>query len=63
MRLTQAEMRTGPTLVYLGSLLHGGGENRSDAHRIGINITYTQGWLREDENQFFLPVHPRSSKT
>ena len=30
----------------------GGGDNRSDADRIGINITYTLGWLRQEENQY-----------
>ena len=30
----------------------GGGDNRSDADRIGIKITYTLGWLRQEENQY-----------
>ena len=36
-----------PVLVYSGQVFHGGGENRSDADRIGINITYALGWLRQ----------------
>ena len=51
-QITQAEMRAGSVLVYSGSVFHGGGENRSDADRIGINITYTLGWLRQEENQY-----------
>ena len=51
-QITQAEMRAGSVLVYTGSVFHGGGENRSDADRIGINITYTLGWLRQEENQY-----------
>ena len=51
-QVTQAEMRAGSVLVYSGSVFHGGGENRSDADRIGINITYTLGWLRQEENQY-----------
>ena len=44
-------MRAGSVLVYSGSVFHGSGDNRSDADRIGINITYALGWLRE-ENQY-----------
>ena len=49
---TQATMGAGSVLLYSGSVIHGGGENRSDADRTGINITYTLGWLRTEENQF-----------
>src|SRR5262249_53337244 len=31
---------------------HGGGANRSDAVRIGVNITYARAWLRQEENQY-----------
>ena len=49
---TQAVMAAGSVLVYSGSVIHGGGENRSDAPRWGLNITYTLGWLRTEENQY-----------
>ena len=49
---TQAEMKAGSVLLYTGSVIHGGGENRSDADRIGVNLTYTLGWLRTEENQY-----------
>jgi ectoine hydroxylase-related dioxygenase (phytanoyl-CoA dioxygenase family) len=48
----QAEMSRGSVLVYSGTVIHGGGENRSDAPRIGMNITYCLSWLRQEENQF-----------
>jgi ectoine hydroxylase-related dioxygenase (phytanoyl-CoA dioxygenase family) len=48
----QATMRRGSVLCYGGTVIHGGGANRSDAARIGINITYCLGWLRQEENQF-----------
>ncbi|WP_419841181.1 phytanoyl-CoA dioxygenase family protein [Candidatus Poriferisodalis sp.] len=48
----QAAMGAGSVLLYSGSVIHGGGENRSDADRTGINITYTLSWLRTEENQF-----------
>ena len=34
------------------SVYHGGGANRSDAHRLGINVGYTLAWLRQEENQY-----------
>jgi ectoine hydroxylase-related dioxygenase (phytanoyl-CoA dioxygenase family) len=47
-----AEMAKGSVLFYTGSLYHGGGANRSDAVRYGINITYNASWLRQEENQY-----------
>ena len=47
-----AEMERGSVLLYVGSLYHGGGPNQSDADRVGVNITYSVGWLRQEENQF-----------
>jgi ectoine hydroxylase-related dioxygenase (phytanoyl-CoA dioxygenase family) len=47
-----AEMPKGSLLVYLGSLYHGGGANRSDAVRKGVNVGYALGWLRQEENQY-----------
>jgi ectoine hydroxylase-related dioxygenase (phytanoyl-CoA dioxygenase family) len=47
-----AEMEAGSVLFYTGALYHGGGANRSDAARMGLNITYALGWLRQEENQY-----------
>jgi ectoine hydroxylase-related dioxygenase (phytanoyl-CoA dioxygenase family) len=47
-----AEMTKGSVLLYTGSLYHGGGANRSDAVRTGVNITYNLAWLRQEENQY-----------
>jgi len=47
-----AEMPRGSVLLYVGSLYHGGGANRSDAPRRGINVGYTLSWLRQEENQY-----------
>lgn len=49
---TQAVMRRGSVLFYSGSVLHSGGENRTKAPRLGLNITYCLGWLRQEENQY-----------
>ncbi len=50
--IAYAEMQPGSVLVYTGSVFHGGGENATQSDRIGINITYTLGWLRQEENQY-----------
>ena len=56
--VARAVMDPGSVLVYSGSVIHGGGENRSDAPRRGLNITYTLGWLRTEENQYLsCPPH------
>lgn len=47
-----AEMRAGSVLIYSGSVIHAGGANRSGADRMGLNITYCLGWLRQEENQY-----------
>ena len=47
-----AEMTKGSVLFYSGSIYHGGGANRSNATRAGINITYNLSWLRQEENQY-----------
>tara|TARA_B100000809_G_C14982504_1_gene475038 strand:- start:51 stop:926 length:876 start_codon:yes stop_codon:yes gene_type:complete len=50
--IVQAAMRPGSVLIYTGSVFHGAGSNESSADRIGLNITYTLGWLRQEENQY-----------
>ena len=47
-----AEMEKGSVLLYTGSVYHGGGANRSDRVRMGLNITYNLGFLRQEENQY-----------
>lgn len=49
---TQAVMSRGSVLLYTGSVFHGGGANRSDGDRMGANLTYALGWLRQEENQY-----------
>jgi len=47
-----AEMEAGSVLLYTGSVYHGGGANRSDDARLGLNLTYCRSWLRQEENQY-----------
>ena len=51
-QVCQAEMTKGSAFIYSGSVLHAGGENRSNAARLGLNLTYCLGWLRQEENQY-----------
>jgi len=60
-QIAQAEMQAGSVLIYSGSVFHGGGENRTTSDRIGINITYALGWLRQEENQY-LSCPPEMAK-
>ncbi|MEO1061766.1 MAG: phytanoyl-CoA dioxygenase family protein [Actinomycetota bacterium] len=52
-----AEMTRGSCLLYTGKVYHGGGTNRSDTTRTGLNITYNVGWLRQEENQYLSVPH------
>ncbi|MGB3733520.1 MAG: phytanoyl-CoA dioxygenase family protein [Ilumatobacter sp.] len=46
------EMTRGSCLLYSGKVYHGGGANRSDVVRTGLNLTYCVAWLRQEENQY-----------
>jgi len=51
--IVQAEMKAGSALMYLGSAIHGGGENRTQSERRrGMFVGYVVGWLRTEENMF-----------
>lgn len=57
----QASMPRGSALFYLGTLWHGGGENRTDRPRMGLINTYALGWLRQEVNQY-LEVPPDTAR-
>ena len=46
-----AEMEAGSVLVWLGGTLHAGGANVSGDWRYGVILTYSVGWVRQEENQ------------
>jgi ectoine hydroxylase-related dioxygenase (phytanoyl-CoA dioxygenase family) len=51
--VTQAVMRAGSALFYLGTAIHGGGANTTrDQFRRGMFLGYVVGWLRTEENMF-----------
>ena len=46
-----AVMPKGSVLVWVGSLWHGGGANKTDQRRVGIAMNYCAGYIRQQENQ------------
>ncbi|MFE9687134.1 phytanoyl-CoA dioxygenase family protein [Streptomyces sp. NPDC006285] len=48
-----AEMEPGSVLFYTGKIYHAGGANRTqDRVRHGLNINYSVGWVRQEENHY-----------
>ena len=56
--ILSAEMPAGSVLYWMGGLLHGAGANTSRDWRYGIILTYSLGWVRQEENQY-LDIPPR----
>ncbi|MEO2216855.1 phytanoyl-CoA dioxygenase family protein [Chromobacterium vaccinii] len=50
--IVRAAMKAGSVLIYLGSVIHAGGANRSAAPRTGVVLSYNLGWLRQAENHY-----------
>jgi ectoine hydroxylase-related dioxygenase (phytanoyl-CoA dioxygenase family) len=48
----QGVMKAGSVLIWLGSLQHGGGANRTSRPRTGVVHSYNLGWLRQAEPQY-----------
>jgi ectoine hydroxylase-related dioxygenase (phytanoyl-CoA dioxygenase family) len=47
-----AAMPAGSVLLWMGGTLHGAGANRTDEWRYGVFLSYSLGWLRQEENQY-----------
>ncbi|MEO4027796.1 phytanoyl-CoA dioxygenase family protein [Chromobacterium vaccinii] len=47
-----AAMPAGSVLIYLGSVIHAGGANRTGQPRTGVVLSYCLGWLRQAENHY-----------
>jgi ectoine hydroxylase-related dioxygenase (phytanoyl-CoA dioxygenase family) len=48
--LLDVEMPAGTAIAFLGTLVHRGGENRSDRPRLALSNQYCQPWARQQEN-------------
>ena len=60
-QLVPALMPAGACIVFLGTLLHRGGANRSSASRLAFSNQYCEPWARTQEN-FFLGVPPQLAR-
>ncbi len=56
-----AEMAAGDVLIWLGGTLHGAGANVSGEWRHGVFLSFSLGWLRQEENQY-LDVPPAEAR-
>lgn len=54
-KVVDAVMPAGSVIVFLGTLIHRGGENRSAGSRIAISHQYCEPWARQQE-QYVLAV-------
>jgi ectoine hydroxylase-related dioxygenase (phytanoyl-CoA dioxygenase family) len=50
--IVAAEMKAGSMLFWLGGTLHGAGANVTETWRQGVILSYSLGWLRQEENQY-----------
>jgi ectoine hydroxylase-related dioxygenase (phytanoyl-CoA dioxygenase family) len=60
-RTVAAELPAGAALIYLGSMWHGAGANRTTQARLGVVLHYAVSWLRPVENHV-LAVPPDMAK-
>ncbi len=50
--IVAAEMPAGSVLFWAGRVLHGAGANRSEAARYGLFVSFSVGWVRQEENHY-----------
>ena len=50
--IKSAEMSAGSVFIYTGSVMHGGGANKTSENRLGVFLHYAPNWLRQEENQY-----------
>jgi ectoine hydroxylase-related dioxygenase (phytanoyl-CoA dioxygenase family) len=60
-RVRQITMASGSAVVFMGTLLHRGGANRSKSTRLGITPQYCQPWIRQIENMTLAVPPPAAS--
>jgi ectoine hydroxylase-related dioxygenase (phytanoyl-CoA dioxygenase family) len=56
-QLVDVIMPAGAVIVFLGTLLHRGGANRSDRPRLALSNQYCEPWARQQENYFLSIPH------
>src|SRR5262249_578664 len=58
--IASGEMPAGSVLFWTGGILHGAGANSSNEWGIGTFLSFSLGWLRQEENQY-LDVPPEDA--
>jgi ectoine hydroxylase-related dioxygenase (phytanoyl-CoA dioxygenase family) len=61
-KVEDVTMEPGSVIVFLGTLVHRGGENRSDRARLALSNQYCQPWARQQEN-YTLAFPPAEART
>jgi ectoine hydroxylase-related dioxygenase (phytanoyl-CoA dioxygenase family) len=56
------EMPAGSVMIFHGSLWHGGGPNSTEEHRLGVNMQYCPGFVRQQQNPY-LGIPPEVAAT
>jgi ectoine hydroxylase-related dioxygenase (phytanoyl-CoA dioxygenase family) len=60
-RLQDVTMPSGSVIVFLGTLLHRGGANRSTRSRLAVSNQYCEPWARQQEN-YTLAIPPERAR-
>ena len=55
-------MAAGSVMIFHGSLWHGGGPNTTDEQRLGVNVQYCPGFVRQQQNPY-LGIAPEVAAT
>jgi ectoine hydroxylase-related dioxygenase (phytanoyl-CoA dioxygenase family) len=61
-RVVDVTMPAGAAIVFLGTLVHRGGENRSRKPRLALSNQYCEPWARQQEN-YSLAIPPAHVRT
>jgi len=61
-RVADVIMPAGSVIVFLGTLVHRGGENRSERSRLALSNQYCQPWARQQENYLISVPREQASK-
>ena len=48
--VVRAVMPAGSVMLFVGSIFHGGGANKTDRSRLGVILEFCAGWVRPQEN-------------
>jgi ectoine hydroxylase-related dioxygenase (phytanoyl-CoA dioxygenase family) len=53
-KVVQAVMPKGSAFYWLQSTIHGGGANKASTPRSGLFVSYSLGWVRQEDNHYLM---------